>query len=177
MSHDNSKLPLARRDGLLVEELGDETLVYDRESHEAHCLNRSAALVWRHCDGTTTVADMVSLLQQELDIPADESMVWLALDRVEKAQLLRQPPTPARPGIDYSRRAVIRTLGRAGGIALVVPVVASIVAPHAAHAQSCIERAACEALLPPNCGGMPICDRPGDCCMQDGDECDKDNCP
>ena len=75
MSHDNSKLPLARSEGLLVEELGDETLVYDRESHEAHCLNRSAALVWRHCDGTTTVADMVSLLQQELDIPADESMV------------------------------------------------------------------------------------------------------
>ena len=175
MSHDKSKLPVARWEGLLVEELPDETLVYDRDSHEAHCLNRSAALVWRHCDGTTTVEDMISLLQQELDIPADESTVWLAVDRIEKAQLLHDAPPP-HPGIDYSRREVIRKFGKAGGIALAVPLVTSIVAPRAAQAQSCISKDACRALLPP-CGGLPICGDPGECCLQkDVDECQDQNC-
>ena len=50
---------LARRreDGLIVREVDGETLVYDRRRHKAHCLNRAAALVWRQCDGTTSVAD------------------------------------------------------------------------------------------------------------------------
>jgi hypothetical protein len=40
-------MPRARRDELVVEELDDETLVYDLERHKARCLNHTAALVWR----------------------------------------------------------------------------------------------------------------------------------
>ena len=39
-------MPRARQDELVVEELQDETLVYDLERHKARCLNRTAALVW-----------------------------------------------------------------------------------------------------------------------------------
>jgi hypothetical protein len=43
--------PRARAENLTVRVLGDETLVYDQERHKAHCLNATAALVWRHCNG------------------------------------------------------------------------------------------------------------------------------
>ena len=39
-------MPRARQDELVVEELQDETLVYDLKRHKARCLNRTAALVW-----------------------------------------------------------------------------------------------------------------------------------
>jgi len=47
--------PRARKDDLLIQDLPEETLVYDVVRHRAHCLNRTAALVWRHCDGKTSV--------------------------------------------------------------------------------------------------------------------------
>ena len=42
-------LPAAREARLLVRELAEEVLVYDEEGHRAHCLNRTAALVWKSC--------------------------------------------------------------------------------------------------------------------------------
>ena len=48
-------LPRARKDGLVIKELSNETLVYDLERDEAHCLNQTAGLVWKQCDGRTTV--------------------------------------------------------------------------------------------------------------------------
>ena len=50
-------LPHARVNELIVRELPEETLVYDQKHDKAHCLNRAAALVWRHCDGQTTGVD------------------------------------------------------------------------------------------------------------------------
>ena len=37
-------LPEARQDGLVIEELLEEILVYDLKRHRAYCLNRTAAL-------------------------------------------------------------------------------------------------------------------------------------
>ena len=51
--------PKARQHGLVIQEMPDEVLVYDLDTNKAHCLNRSAALVWRSCDGNNTVADIV----------------------------------------------------------------------------------------------------------------------
>src|SRR6266498_3512906 len=47
----NPMLPRARTEDLIVEALPTETLVYDTRTHLAHCLNLSAATVWKHCDG------------------------------------------------------------------------------------------------------------------------------
>ena len=47
-------LPLKREDDFVIVELPEETLVYDRQHTRAHCLNRTAAAVWRACDGRTT---------------------------------------------------------------------------------------------------------------------------
>ena len=52
----------ARRENLIVKDLGGEVVVYDEATSEAHELNRSAALVWRHCDGQNSVADLARIL-------------------------------------------------------------------------------------------------------------------
>jgi hypothetical protein len=110
--------PHARAEGLVVQEWSDEVLVYDLERHRSHCLNRTAALVWRHCDGKTGVAEMASLLYRELNVPADEEAVWLALDRLGRAHLLKERlPLPANAA-RVSRRALVRKLAVVGGLAV-----------------------------------------------------------
>src|SRR4051794_40480071 len=57
-----TKPPLARKSELVVEELGDELLVYDLTRNEAHSLGALAARVWRACDGETTPDEMSTKL-------------------------------------------------------------------------------------------------------------------
>jgi hypothetical protein len=126
--------PHARHDKLLVQELGDELVVYDQERHRAHRLNRAAALVWRHCDGRTTVAELTALLRAELNVSADEEVVWFALDCLRKAGLLRERlPRPPAAASGISRRQVVRRLGRTAAVALLVPAVTTVVALMPAH--------------------------------------------
>ncbi len=140
-------MPRARQDELVVEELQDETLVYDLERHKARCLNRTAALVWRHCDGHTSVAEVAGLLGEQSATPTDEAVVWMALDRLSKAHLLSEPVTLPADRAQYSRREMLRKLRRVAGISLLLPVIESIVAPLAAAQASCVT----------NCGGVPDC--------------------
>ena len=68
-------LPRARKDGLVIKQLVNETLVYDLERDEAHCLNQTAALVWKRCDGKTTIARMTNWLQDQLDTSVNADVV------------------------------------------------------------------------------------------------------
>jgi hypothetical protein len=120
--------PQTRRSGLLIRELPDELLVYDQEQHRAHCLNRTAALVFRHADGTRTAADLARLPG------ADDEVVRLALDQLTGAGLLEVQASDADAELSagMSRREVARRVGIAAAILL--PAVASIVAPTPAEA-------------------------------------------
>src|SRR5947208_1674819 len=72
-------LPLSPAKDLIIEELpGGELLVYDLTTHRAHNLNRSASLVWRHCDGETSFLAAAESLQRDLGLPADEAIVRMA---------------------------------------------------------------------------------------------------
>ena len=168
-------MPRARQDELVVEELPDEILVYDETRHKAHCLNRTAALVWRRCDGQTSVADVAALLEEQLATPADEAVVWMALDRLSRAHLLTEPVTLPADRAQYSRREMLRTLRRVAGISLLLPVIESIVAPLAAAQGSCITLAACLARPKSACGGTPICSTT-DCCTRQGNSCVGQTC-
>ena len=126
--------PRARDEGLVIEDLPDEVLVYDLKRDKAHCLNPMAALVWRHCDGETSVAEMVRLLQAELKTPVDEELVWFALDQLEKSFLLQERQTRRLRG-SLSRRALVRRLGLTAGVTL--PMITSILAPTVVEAASC----------------------------------------
>jgi hypothetical protein len=123
-------LPRALRDGVLTTDLGDELVVYDSKQHRGHCLNRSAAVVYRSLDGQASMGDVVARLREELDGPADEDTVWMALEGLDEAQLLDGPlDRPASR--DVSRRSM---LGRLGATAALVPAILSVTAPPA-HAQ------------------------------------------
>jgi hypothetical protein len=120
-------LPRRREDNLLVQTLSDETLVYDLSRDRAHCLNGTAAAVWARCDGRTTLADLAERLRKECEIPADESVVWMAVRQLQKAQLLCERVEPPPDHFRASRRDLIRKLGAAAA----VPVVMTILAPTA----------------------------------------------
>ncbi len=171
-------MPIARQDELVVEELPDETLVYDLKRHKAHCLNCTSALVWRRCDGRTTVAEVAALLERELKIPADEAVVWMALDRLGRAHLLKEQATLPADRAQYSRREVLRTLRRVAGISLLLPVIETIVAPRAAASTSaCVTPGQCEGqMTPPQCHGQPICNQSFQCCNPEGANCKKATC-
>lgn len=128
-------LPIARREGLLVREVEDEVLVYDQETHRAVCLNRAAALVWKHCDGKTDAKKLARLLSAEMDASLAEGAVWKALERLGRERLLtervKRPQTSA-PSL--SRREMLRRVGYAAAAS--IPVVTSMLAPTPAQAAS-----------------------------------------
>ncbi len=179
METTNALMPRPRQDELVVEQLPDETLVYDLKRHKAHCLNRTSALVWHRCDGRTTVAEVAALLERELKISADEAVVWMALDRLGRAHLLKERVTLPADRARYSRREVLRTLRRVAGISLLLPVIESIVSPlAAAQASNCVTVATCEQVLNPGqcTPQIPICGSPTECCGPEGPNCKKHGC-
>lgn len=135
MNRNEHALPQARTTDLVMRELPDEMLVYDLKTHEAHCLNHTAALAWKHCDGKSSVTEIASLMEKDMNTPVDEAAVWLAVDRLSKAHLLEEqviPPT-GTPGI--SRRKALQRIGIGS---LLIPTVLTVVAPIPAMARTCI---------------------------------------
>src|SRR5262245_5280563 len=120
-------LPRRREEDLLVRPLSDETLVYDLKRDKAHCLNPTAAAVWRRCDGHTTVSQLAEMLRRECRIAADDDVVWFALRQLQKAHLLQERLRPPSELQRTSRRELIRRLG----VAATVPIVMTILAPTA----------------------------------------------
>lgn len=120
--------PLHRREGLVVEPLGDEVLVFDQEAQRAHSLNAAAAAVWEACDGTRDRDELAAHCGLESDA------VGLALGSLANCDLLLDSGGPERR---VSRRAVLRRAAVTGaGIGVAVPVIRSITAPSVAAAQS-----------------------------------------
>ena len=151
--------PQARKEGLVVQRVEGEVLVYDTDRHKAHCLNETAAAVWKHCDGKTTVDEMTRLLETQLGTPIERNVLEFGLDELEKAHLLEEPMSRASDGTGISRREVMRRIGIGAAVAL--PLVTSIIAPRAANAincrttgQACTTNAQC---CSNNCAGGTTC--------------------
>ena len=127
------KMPRTRRSGLVIKEADGEVLIYDLERNKAHCLNETAAKVWKYCDGKTTVAAACSFLSHELHAPCDQKLLWYALEQFAKDNLLEEKlELPAFILGGMSRRQMVRVLGLTAVIAL--PLVTTILAPTPAQA-------------------------------------------
>ena len=120
----NSQYPLARTNGLVVQEVPNEVLVFDMETNEAHCLNETAAMVWKYCDGKTSVPQIAEILGEGKDSVSDD-LIWLAIDQLNEHKLLEKEVETKFAG--QSRREVLRKIGLASMIAL--PIIASMAAP------------------------------------------------
>jgi hypothetical protein len=157
-------MPRARQAGLIIRELEEETLVYDLDTDKAHCLNQTAARIWKHCDGTSSVAQLCERLSQTMETTVDEKVVWYALEQFNKDGLLEEKIEP--PAVfkiaGMSRRQMVRTLGLAAMVA--IPVVTSIVAPTPVQAQSCLPRGSlCNPSAPRCCPGLFCFGEPARC--------------
>ena len=122
--------PQARTEGLVVRELPDELMVYDLERHKAHCLNATAAAVWRQCDGQTGPEEIGFRLAKEFGEPVETDVVWLALDQLSSLRLLGTPVLRAH---GVSRAQLLKRAGLVAA-AISVPAVVSLAAPTAAMA-------------------------------------------
>ena len=132
MSKENK--PRSRKENIVVQEVDGETLIYDLNRNRALCLNPTSAIVWQACDGKRTVADINDLLGKQLQTQTDEDIVWLALDQLSKEKLIEPPVGLENKFGGMSRRQVIKKIGLGSMVAL--PVVAGLVAPTAALAQT-----------------------------------------
>jgi hypothetical protein len=124
--------PQARTNQLTICELPEETLVYDKQRHKGHCLNATAALVWRHCDGHTPLDELARIVTSETGITPAGDVVALALEQLGRRHLLNEAPRP--PAVDrISRREVLRNLALA---AAALPLVMTIATKAAAQSIS-----------------------------------------
>jgi hypothetical protein len=156
----SSQIPVARKDGLVVQEMAEEVLVYDLNSNKAHCLNQTAAFVWKSCDGTNSISEITKLFEMETGASVHEDLIWLAIDQLSEKNLLNREMTTTLMG--RSRREVIKKIGLATVVAL--PIVASLTAPTSALASTscacvnpggCLTQTTCPSQS--NCNGVGVC--------------------
>ncbi len=153
----SNQLPKARQNQLIVKELPDELLVYDLARDQAHCLNYTAGLVWRNCDGRSSVNEIAVSLGEATETAADDRIVWLALAQLEKFHLLEIAPAKPTFVADINRRQLVRTLGVA---AVAIPMIVSLAAPPATAAASCNGNGQTCNSNPQCCSGR-CCGKPG----------------
>ena len=142
--------PKARKNDLSITTIGDETVVFDRLSNKASCLNAVTTTVWQACDGDSDDVKLLNALRNAGFQDVSEETVWVALDQLNQAELLDSAFNIA--GVlpkDLSRREMLRSLGKVAGVAL--PVLSTI------EIQPAI------AGLSDNCGGT-ACNGNTDCC-------------
>lgn len=147
----NSQFPLARTNGIVIQETPGELLVYDLDADKAHCLNETAATIWRSCDGKNSVSDIAALVGSD----ASDDLVWLAIDQLNENNLLEAEVRSQFAGM--SRRDVIKKIGLGTMVAL--PIIASLAAPRSAMAASSCRCSVgnpfdCDPVAQPGCPGV-----------------------
>ena len=125
------KLPLARRDGLVVTTIENETLIYDLDRQRAYALNAAAAAIWDGCTGTASIAALAGATA----LPSD--IVWYGLWRLRASRLLEVTPDPS-PASRLTRRAALRLMRDAGLAAIAIPAILTLVTPSPLVAASCL---------------------------------------
>jgi hypothetical protein len=174
--------PLARSTDLIIEELGEELLIYDSTADRAHSLTPVAAKVWRSCDGNTSAPELSTKLGLDADVVAR------ALDELSGCDLLEQPPTLAPVAEGSTRREVTIKAAKVGAAAAAAPLILSVAAPPAyavatlevclsfssgncgkTGADGCSKSIGCCCCIPPITGTMPPAPHP--CSDEEGNEC------
>jgi|GEM_PF-535700 len=133
----NHFIPNVRSEGLVITDLDDEILVYDKARDKAHCLNQTAALVWKYSNGKRTVSEIAAAMEKKLGSPVDEQIVWFALGQLEQDHLLENAVPVPNQIAGVTRREFVKQMGVAA-IVISVPRVISMTAPESTLATSCI---------------------------------------
>jgi hypothetical protein len=155
--YEHGSLPRARQDGLLEEAVGEELLLYDQNSHIAHCLSPIAARVWRHCDGEREIAELARLAG------VSESLVASALHELRENDLLDAEPELAESAVpgESRREAIVRFarygVGAAAGSLIVSATAATPAMASSGEVENCKTENRCVNEMGSIC-----------CCCEDG---------
>jgi uncharacterized small protein (DUF1192 family) len=153
----SSFIPKARTADLVVQQVDDETMVYDLLSHQAHCLNRTAAEIWKNCDGQMSVPMIAERIGKDFGAGVEQELVLLAVTELSERKLLENQEIQPRMA---NRREVLRKI--AFGV-VAAPIIYTLVAPSALASASCacVNPGACltQTTCPSqvNCNGAGIC--------------------
>ena len=148
-----TRYPKARDDEAIVAQgVLDEYVVYDLDRYKAHSLNPTAATVWQWCNGQTDADVLAERLAEHLDLTPEqaEPLLWLALDRLEGKKLLASKVDRPPAYTNITRRQVLSSVAVS-----LLPVVASLVVPEAAQAQSLPSGSPCTSTS--QCAGECCC--------------------
>lgn len=149
------RFPRARKEGLTWRALADEVIVYDMDRHKAHCLNATAAAVWRRCDGETAPSDIASGLERELGGPVDEALICAAIDSLEDKNLLERPVAGRTENAGISRRDLVRRVGVTAAF-IAPPLVMTLLVPTSSQAATCLGTGASCASGAQCCSGLCV---------------------
>lgn len=126
-----TKLPKARTSGLIIENSSDEIVLYDEHRRKAHCLNSTAAAIWRRCDGHTTIKEMTEQLGRQLPVDVAADVIRATLADLSSKHLL--------DGVEFpplaNRRELFKRAALMTGVIL-LPLIASVSIPSRADAAS-----------------------------------------
>jgi hypothetical protein len=157
----NSAAPVAaaRSEGLLIEHVGDETVVYDLESKEAHCLKAVAAFVFAQADGNRSLGDISARARERLGPEVRDGDIRAAVEQLEDIDLLARPLVVPEDGL--SRRQMVKRVAYTGAAAVTATtMITSIAAPNALA--SCTgQQGGCSCTKNKECAS-------GHCCGKDG---------
>lgn len=157
-------IPRLRIENIVVQDLGNEILIYDLKMDKAFCLNEVSKAVWQACDGRHTISEIIKEVGFKLKSEPNEDLIWFALNQLNKENLLENGDELPNRFAGMPRREVIKKIGL--GTMLALPIVASMVAPTSFHAASlvCITTPAmtCTCQFPSAPSRMTgICGNPG----------------
>jgi hypothetical protein len=128
---------LARDEGLLVEHLNDETVVFDTETRQAHCLSPLAAAVFAHADGRTSNEGLADIASERLGQAVEPWQIDDALEQLQERNLLAiKAPRAPRAENGTTRRQVLKKGAITGGVVLTAPLITSVVPPASAASGS-----------------------------------------
>lgn len=121
------KLPKARTENIVEQNLGKETLIYDLLIDKAFNLNETLTVVYKACNGKTTFDELKGKHK------FTDDFIYLALDELKQNDLLADE-SYVSPFAKINRREVIKKVGLAS--MFVLPVISGLVAPRAVDAAS-----------------------------------------
>lgn len=145
------------RPDLLVSDLPDEALIYDANSQRAFCLNKTAKIVFSHCQEERTFEEVEAAVREQICADDARALVAGSLDELEKHNLIERRPRSANSRRDF--------LAKVGVLAASLPLVSAVTAPSPAMAVSGCDPsgicapADCGKVCDPACAGPPRCQR------------------
>ncbi len=89
MAGDNYKPKVM--DGITVQDLGDEVMLYDSGRENVHVLNHTASAIWYLCDGNHTIEEIRKHLEEKFpEVPGSDLIddIIATIDKLKQRNLV-----------------------------------------------------------------------------------------